>query len=82
MNKQDLADRICKKTGLSAKDVRIVVDATFEEIWIKNNKAIFIIYNQTEQTGIFWFDGEYTYLLHSYTGEDIDYLTQLANSVK
>jgi nucleoid DNA-binding protein len=32
MNKQDLADRICKKTGLSAKDVRIVVDATFEEI--------------------------------------------------
>lgn len=32
MNKQDLADRICKKTGIGLKEVRTVVDATFEEI--------------------------------------------------
>lgn len=57
-------------------------DATFEEIWIKSNKAVFINYNQTGNTGIFWFDGEYTYLLHSYKGEDIDYLKELVNSVK
>ena len=78
---ETLAFSLSQRAG-NARATNADDDATFEEIWIKNNKAIFIIYNQTEQTGIFWFDGEYTYLLHSYTGEDIDYLTQLANSVK
>ncbi|MDR2402257.1 MAG: HU family DNA-binding protein [Cytophagales bacterium] len=32
MNKQDLSDRISKKTGLGLKDVRTVIDSTFEEI--------------------------------------------------
>lgn len=32
MNKQDLSDRISKKTGLAAKEVRTIIDATFEEI--------------------------------------------------
>ncbi len=32
MNKQELADRVSKKTCFNQKDVRIIIDATFEEL--------------------------------------------------
>ncbi len=70
------------QSSSTPRETNVDDDCTFEETWIKSNKAIFINYNQTGNTGIFWFDGEYTYLLHSYKGEDIDYLKELANSVK
>ncbi len=70
------------QSSSTPRETNVDDDCTFQEIWIKGNKAVFINYNQTGNTGIFWFDGEYTYSLHSYKGEDVSILTQLANSVK
>ena len=73
--------RLSQSTG-NIRDINVDDDCTFQEIWIKGNKAVFIDYKQSGKTGVFWFDGKYTYIMDSCKGEDVSLLTELANSVK
>lgn len=65
----------------SRPEMKFDDDCVFEEIWIKNDKALFIDYTQSNQTGVWWFDGEYYYTIISYDGLSSTELAAIAESV-
>ena len=57
-------------------------DCIIKEIWIKDNKAVYIEYPASRTTSVFWFDGEYCYTLDSFEGLPSEELVEIANSIK